>query len=230
MKVKWIVVAVSVAIGLTSLAQEPVALVNGDPITREELDGYTNLNYILYTLYTQHTRFAMSLLSTPEGQAFLERYERDSLEELILRKIQLQEAEALGLVADEAAISAKVDEYINWIKSYYGLTDEGLVQELEASGMTLEEYREDLAAQAREQVLLAALKQEITKNVAVTEEEIAQYYADNPDQFKNEAGEPMTLEEARDKIYTKLLSEKRDTAWQEWLSQARASAEVEIRL
>ncbi|MCS7240949.1 MAG: SurA N-terminal domain-containing protein [Candidatus Bipolaricaulota bacterium] len=217
-------------VGLTALAQAPVAIVNGEAITKEELESATQLNQILFTLYYQYTRFAQSLLTTPEGKAFLTRYQRDVLEDLILRKIQLQEARARGLAADPAKVEELVNQTLGYIKSYYDLTDEELAAELAKENMTVEQFRAELRPQAEERALLAALKEAVIAEVTVSEEEIAAYYNANPGQFVDAQGNALPLAEVREKIVSLLISQKQDTVWQEWLKKARETASVQINL
>lgn len=227
---KLSVAFVIVGLTLAGFAQAPVAVVNGEPITREELDSATRLNQILFNLYFQYPRFAQSLLNTPEGKAFLTRYQRDVLEDLILRKIQVQEARARNLSADPARVEDLVNQALEYIKSYYNLTDEELVAELAKEGLTLEEFRAQLRPQAEEQALLEALKQAVTAKVTVSEEEIQAYYQANSSQFLDEQGQALPLSEVRLKITSLLLTQKQDELWQEWLKKAREAANVQINL
>ncbi len=227
---KLLALAVFVGFFTGGLAQAPVAIVNGEPIMREELEGSTRLNQILFSLYYQYPRFAQSLLTTPEGKAFLTRYQRDVLEDLILRKIQIQEAQARGLTPDPTRVNAIVDQILTQIKSYYGLSDEELVAELAKEGLTPEEFREELRPQAEQQALLEALKQAVTGDLTVTDEEIRTYYEDNADQFTDDQGNPLSLAEVREKIFSLLYSQKQDEAWNTWLKETREKAQVEINL
>jgi len=227
---KFVAVVVFVGLALAGLAQTPVAVVNGELITKTELDNATRLNNILFTLYYQYPRFAQSLLTTPEGKAFLARYQRDVLEDLIMRKIQLQEAKARGIAADPAKIEEMLDQMLESIKTYYGLSDEELAAELANEGLTLEEFRAQLRPQAEEQVLMEALKAAVIADVTLSEEEIAAYYQENRDQFVDYKGNQLSLAEVREKIGAFLIAQKQEEVWQAWLKQARQAADVQINL
>ncbi len=227
---KFLAFLALVGLALAGLAQTPVAVVNGQPITKEELESATRLSEILFSLYYQYPRFAQSLLTTSEGKAFLTRYQREVLEELILRKIQLQEAQARGIVADPSRVEELINQIIEHIKTYYGLSDEELLTELAKEGLTLEEFRAELRPQAEEQALLEALKSAVTVDVGVSEEEITAYYQKNPDQFVDAQGNTLPLAEVRDKIASLLISQKQEEAWQRWLKGAREAADVQINL
>jgi hypothetical protein len=225
-----ILVAVVVVFGALALAQEPVATVNGEPISRDELNQVTDLSRIVLTLYQQFPNFVQSLLLTHEGKAFLDRYERDMLEKIILRKIQLQEARALGIVPDEESVAAETEETLNQIMAQYSLTEEGLASQLLLQGTTLDAFRADIARHVREQLMIEALQAYVTAEATVSEEEIRAYYDNNPDRFTDASGNKTPFSDVHDKIAALILSEKRSAIWQAWLSEVRQRAQVEINL
>ncbi len=223
-------IVITACLAVTGLASEPAAVVNGEEITREELQATANLNQIIFGIYQQFPRFAQTLLTTEEGEALLQRYEEDVLEELIERTLQRQEAERRGITADEDEVQARVDENLELIKQQYQLTDEELEAELVEIGLTLEEFREQRAEIFREQLVQEALREEITSEVSVSEEEIIAFYENNPDEFRDEEGELLPFEEVRDTVEEELLSQAQDQAWYDWLAELRELAEITISL
>jgi len=227
---KLLVLALVLVAGVFALAQENVALVNGEPITREELNRATDLTRVVFTIYQQFPRFAQTLLTTEEGAAFLKRYELDILEQLILRVLELQEARARGIEPAQETVDAKVQETLDQILQQNNLTEEQLVDILARQGRTLEDFREDIAAQVREQLAINALRDEITAAASVTEDEIQTYYAEHPDQFMGDDGELEPLAEVHDQIAALILDQHRTELWKDWLADVRAKAQVEINL
>lgn len=222
---------VAVLMGMVALAQEPVAIVNGEPIEREELESVANLSQIIFTIYQQFPSFAQTLLLTEEGEALLHRYELDVLEQLILRTLVLQEAQARGIEPAQEAVDQGTKGILDQIIQQNQLEgEEELAAVLAQQGRTLAGFREEIAGQVWEQLVIEQVQQEVTTAVTVTEEEIQAYYAGNPSQFMGEEGEPLPLEEVRDQVVSSLLSQKRSEAWRNWLEQAREAAEVTINL
>lgn len=219
-----------VAFGVVALATEPVALVNGEPITRDDLDRATGVAEVVLYLSQQFPAFAQSLLLTAEGKALLARYERDVLEGLILRRIQVQEARARGLVADEDEVARRTKDTLLRIYAHYGLTEDEFAAHLLAQGFTLDQYRDDVARDHREKLLLAALKATILAEIVVSDEEIQAYYDEAPGRFVDAEGRTLPLAEVRDRVAALLRVEKGDAHWQAWLRQARERANVEIIL
>lgn len=225
-----LVLAAALALGTVALAGEPVAYVNGEVITREELDRAGGVPEILLALYQSFPKFAQSLLFTEEGKAFLARYERDVLERLILRRIQLQEARRRGLTPDEGEVSRRTEDTLRQICAHYGLSEEGFADYLEGQGTSLEEYRAAVARDHREDLLIALLKAALRAEISVSDEEIRAYYDADPSRFVDESGAPLPLAEVYDRIAGLLRQEKEHAHWQAWLAGARQEAEVLILL
>ncbi len=233
--------------GTLAVASEPVAYVNGEPITREELDRATGLAEILFSLSQQFPAFAQSLLLTEEGKALyrqtqkissqlmrienlLGSLQKDVLEKLILQRVQLQEARARSLTVDEKEVERRTEETLNQIYLYYALTEEEFAAGLLLQGDTLERFRNDIARQHRENLLLSALKAAVLAEITVSEEEIESSYNEDPERFVDEEGEPLPLSHVRERIAAILRAEKSEAHWQAWLAAARERAVVEINL
>ena len=215
---------------MAALAQEPVAVVNGEEISRAELDRATGLNSILLTLYQQFPRFAQTLLTTEEGKALIQRYQRDILEQLVLRELELQEAAARGIEPDAAQVEAKVEEVLARILQQNALSLDDLTRLLSQQGRTLEDFRAQIAEQAREQLTIELLRNQVTAEATVTEEEIQAYYQGHQDRFQDESGTVKPLEEVHDDIAALILDQKRSQIWSAWLEELRAGADVQILL
>lgn len=215
---------------MAALAQEPVAVVNGEEISRAELDRATGLNSILLTLYQQFPRFAQTLLTTEEGKALIQRYQRDILEQLVLRELELQEAAARGIEPDAAQVEAKVEEVLARILQQNALSLEDLTRLLSQQGRTLEDFRAQIAEQAREQLTIELLRNQVTAEATVTEDEIQTYYQEHQDRFQDESGTVKPLEEVHDDIAALILDQKRSQIWNAWLEELRAGADVQILL
>jgi len=225
-----VIVLLCLGVGLVALAQEPVAIVNGESISRQELDQATGLSTLIFTIYQQFPRFARTLLTTDEGAALIRRYQRDVLEQLILRRLQVQEAESRGLEPDAEALEAEVQKTMDQILEQNNLTEEELADILAQQGRTMEGFRADVAAQVREQLMVQALQEVVTAAASVSEEEIEGYYGEHPDRFTTESGELKPLAEVHDEIAALVLDQKRSELWSTWLEEARAQADVQIFL
>jgi len=213
-----------------ALADEPAAIVEGDEITREEVQAEAQLNQIVFSLYQQHSRFAQTLLTTEEGEEFLERYERDVLDDMIDTILMEQEAEQMDITADEEDVQAEVDRTIDNIKQQNQMSEDELEAALAQQGRTIEDFREEIAVDVREMMVEETLREEVVGEVTITDEEVEEFYDENPEQFRDEEGELVPLEEVREAIEQELSNRKQEEAWQEWLSGLREEADVTINL
>ncbi|MBI5100150.1 MAG: peptidylprolyl isomerase [Nitrospirae bacterium] len=125
-----------------------------------------------------------------EGKSFLEKVpenkkeevkkelEKDFLNSLIDMKLQLQEARKKGLDVSKAEIESAIAD----IKNKYNITDEKLMNSLEAESLSLEDYRAKLG----EQILLSKVVNfEVKANIVINDREIGEYYEANKDKLSS---------------------------------------------
>lgn len=154
--------ATSILAGLCialDLAAQPldaiVAVVNDDVVVQSEIDREVAL--VIPQLQQQGTAVP------PPDQLH-----KQVLERLILKRLQQQRAEELGLAVDEASLV----EAMSNIAARNGLTLPELAATLEAGGIRFEDFRED----TRMQILTSRLQsQVVAKNVHVTDQEVDRF-------------------------------------------------------
>jgi peptidyl-prolyl cis-trans isomerase SurA len=102
--------------------------------------------------------------------------EREFLDQLILKRLQLQYASQIGLTASESDINAALKDVL----SRNNLTQEQLAELLTREGLTLQDYKDRL----REQIILARLmNQAVRSRVSVDAREVEAYYQAHADEF-----------------------------------------------
>jgi peptidyl-prolyl cis-trans isomerase SurA len=145
-----------------------VAVVNDDVITLTEVqeEGLQAIRRIV-----GETRGA-------EREQQLRSTERQILDELIVRRLQLQEAKKEKTEATPAEIQSAIEE----LKKRNGLTsDEDLKAALSRELLSEEQFRKGIA----EQVILTKLvARQVRSKVVVLDEEVQQYYEQRQDQFR----------------------------------------------
>jgi peptidyl-prolyl cis-trans isomerase SurA len=152
-----------VGVGLLALAPghaaEPldsiVAVVNDQVIVRSELDA--RIRDIVVQLAQRGTRLPPR-----------EIVERQVLEQLIQRKVQLQAAERLGVKVDDTTLAKAIGR----IAERNNMDLLQMADVLEKDGMSFDRFRED----TREQIILERLKErQVRSKVVVTDQEIRQF-------------------------------------------------------
>lgn len=107
--------------------------------------------------------------------------EREFLDQLILKRLQLQYAGQIGVTASDGDINAALKDVL----ARNNLTQEQLVELLTREGLTLQDYKDRL----REQIILARLmNQAVRSRVSVDTSEVEAYYSTHQDEFNHAAG------------------------------------------
>jgi peptidyl-prolyl cis-trans isomerase SurA len=135
------------------------AMVNNRPITFEEVEK----NF--------KARFDPSAEGTSEDQIMIQKLE--ILRGLIDNEIMLQRAEKLGLMAVDADVETKVNEF----KAPY--TKEEFQKQLDNKKMTLE----DLKQQIRKELSIQKLFNNVTFHIEITDQDVANFYNANKAAF-----------------------------------------------
>lgn len=140
------------------LLDRVVAVVNKEVITWSEL--YKAMEMEL-------SAQARGLTDEDRANLFKHR-EASFLEQLIDMKLQLQEAQKIGLkVRDD-----EIQEAIEGIKKKYQMSDDELRESLAKEGLTFEEYRRKLS----EQILISQfVTRQIRNKIVVTDEQVKRY-------------------------------------------------------
>src|SRR5688572_9519451 len=106
----------------------------------------------------------------------VQRAEREFLDQLVLKRLQLQYASQVGITASENEINAAFKDVL----SRNNLTQEQLVELLTREGLTLQDYKDRL----REQIVLARLmNQAVRSRVSVDTSEVEAYYQTHRGEF-----------------------------------------------
>ena len=141
----------------SQLLDRIVAVVNDDVVLKSELDR---------ELAVIHEKLAQAGATDIPEQEIL----KQALERIILRKLQLQEAEKLGIQVDELMLQ----QAIQTIAERNGLTLAEMEQALREEGMSPETYREQL----REEIILQRLhNREVIGRIEVSKAEVDSYLA-----------------------------------------------------
>lgn len=147
---------------------DAIALVAGTPVSKAAYER----------LFEQAQK-----ASEAQGQEFpvagtpeYEELKQQAVDVLVQRVEFALEAEQLGLEVTDAQVDAKLQE----LKDQYFEGDEAKYQaELETLALTDEDVRADIRAN----LISEAINEEVTKDAAVTDEEVQAYYDENADQF-----------------------------------------------
>ncbi|MGB5834269.1 MAG: peptidylprolyl isomerase [Thiohalocapsa sp.] len=138
-----------------------VAVVNDDVIVQSELN--TAIDLVLPELNARGT-------AIPSREVL----QKQVLDRLILNRLQLQQAENLGIEVDDAALTGAMEN----IAGRNGLSLAQLRETLEASGVSFDDFRED----TRTQILTARLQQqEVLQRISISDAEVDRFLTQEGD-------------------------------------------------
>lgn len=145
-----------------------VATVNGEDITRPELDKRVNFTIESYKLQGLD-------LTTKENSAMKEQVEQSELEKLIQDKLLMQEAEKQKLVPSKE----EIDKNLKQVKESYG-SEEEFKKALEEFKLTEQDLRELVTVETAKKNLYDKVTADVKKP---TDTEVTKYYNENKDAF-----------------------------------------------
>lgn len=115
----------------------------------------------------------------PADPAARERLAREIMESRITDLILLEAAQDAGITASEAQVQQSVEDDLRSVRRRFNDSEVALQQALARSGMTLEEYRAQLAEQHRNRQVIEAFMAVRTRNRArplVSEDQIREFF------------------------------------------------------
>lgn len=153
------------------LLDKVVAIVNKEAITWSDL--YKAMEFEI----TESGRN----LSDEEKRRFFKDNEAPFLELLIDTRLQLQEAQRVGIFVNPD----EVDKAIKSIKDKYSMTDEIFIQTLKKEGFTLDEYKKKLT----EKIMAGRLiDQEVKSKIIIDDEKVKNYIAQHKELLLQQEG------------------------------------------
>ncbi|MGI6330850.1 MAG: peptidylprolyl isomerase [Zhaonellaceae bacterium] len=190
-----VLLLIVIILGGCGKKEDYVAKVNGDIITRAELNKRTEVKLSQYEL--QGFSF-----SDEQGEELKKLVEQEALYELIQEQIFKQEIEKQGIKMDKD----KAEEQIASMEEVYG--KETFIELLKAQKIS----RKDLVNQVAFQMAVEELYQKVTADIEVTEKEANDYFNENKDDL------------IQVKVSHILASAQKDSATEEERKQAKEKA------
>lgn len=158
-----------------SVPADAVAVVDGTPITKVDLDAL---------LTRAKKSYATEKRSFPKaGTAEYQALQTQAVAFLVQRAEYDKQAGELKIVVTDKEIQERVDQVK---KQYFAGNQAKLDKQLKVQGYTTESFRDDIEAQ----LLSEKIYDEVTKDAAVTDAQVTKYYNDNKSQY--------TVAESRD--------------------------------
>lgn len=145
------------------------------------------------------------------------------LETLVDQKLLLQEADKKGV----AATDEEVEEYLEQIRTFSGLNESALEEQVSKWGYTLDEYRRSV----KEMITVSSLldKELDLRNISVSNSEVNSYMQKNKEEFRDIFSQGDTELESmlKSRVKQKLTLEKQQALVNNYMKSLRERARIE---
>ncbi|MDZ7672558.1 MAG: peptidylprolyl isomerase [Halanaerobiales bacterium] len=189
----FVILILVLSISIVSFAQESnnsnkiVATVNGNDITSKELNQSAGINQFIMSIYKQNRDFAQVLLKTEPGKNLMQKYKKNKLNDLIKKRLIIQEAKKRNISISDKQKEKLFKQHLESIKKRNQINDKQLKQALNKQGIkSLDQYQKVFLQNNKDSFLINKLRNNVTKDVSVSENKIKEYYNNNKKNFKVE--------------------------------------------
>lgn len=149
-----------------AIAKSTVAKVNGDKITRGELDE--KLAPVIQQLKTQ---YGTNYSTNDQAKQILDEQKKQALESMITEKVIIQKAKELKIISDESKLDTEASQKFSEIKKAYKKQSD-FTTALKQAGFTESSLKDYL----KNQLIMSKVAEYVTKDVKVTDKSIQDYY------------------------------------------------------
>lgn len=205
------------------------AVVNGEEISMDTLNSAAGLSQIFQIVFQQLPQaFGQTLFTTSEGSAFLDRYQRDVLDQIVNTRLLVQQAGALGVSVDESQVASQVESRLQQIMQQNQMTMDQIDTALQQQGSSLDDYKARLAKSYREQAMVQSLQAKIVADVKVSDKDVKDYYDQHTGDYTDSDGNVSAFSEVESKVHETVLKNAQNDFWNNWFQQAKDSADIQI--
>ena len=164
-----------------AIASSTVAEVNGEKITRSDLDKDPNTIQLMTQVKQQ---YGENYKENEDAVNTIKIQKEQILDNLITNKVVAQKAKELKLSPDETKLKSDMETQIAQIKKQNFNDDtEQFNTALKAQGFTEESFKAMFLSQLRTQQTLEKVTENISKNIKITDKEIEDYYNNNKSKY-----------------------------------------------
>lgn len=164
-----------------AIAKSPVAVVNGEKITRADLDKNPNMMSVIAQAKQQ---YGENYDKNQDAKDVIKTQRQQVLDNMITEKVVAQKAKELNLLPDEAKLKAEVDKQYDDVKKQQFGNDETKFQEaLKQQNFTEQSLKELFLSQLRSQEMYKNVSDNLTKSVKIDDKKVQDYYNANKNQY-----------------------------------------------
>jgi foldase protein PrsA len=164
-----------------AIANSAVAIVNGEKITRAELDKDPNT---LQVIQQAKQQYGDNYSQNEEAVSAIKSQKEQILDNMITEKVLSQKAKELNILPSDSKVKSDAKAQIDKMKKqYFGGDETKFAEALKQQGFTEQALTEMYVAQIRNQEIQENIAKSLTKNLKITDKQVKDYYDKNKDKF-----------------------------------------------
>lgn len=163
-----------------AIAKSPVAVVNGEKITRTDLDSDMNMRQVIAQVKQQ---YGENYEKNEEAKGILKEQRAKILDNLITQKVIEQKAKELNLLPDDSKLKAEASKQLDDVKKQFGNDNAKYQETLKQGNLTEDSLKDIFFKQLRTQAIMKNIGDNVTKDVKIDDKAVQDYYNKNKYQF-----------------------------------------------
>ncbi|MCR4391625.1 MAG: tetratricopeptide repeat protein [Candidatus Acetothermia bacterium] len=168
-------------------AEETIMTIEGRKVTRQELaQAYDNLVQYYTQLYRMFGQDFTAELQGLEGAFRRQQYVAAAAEGIIREAILDREAKRLRISVPKAEVDQAARSRYEQILAQFGGDEKGLESYLKTLGLTLDQYRRQLAMAEESRLREERLRQFVVGPIQPTDDQLQAYYTTHQDRYQSE--------------------------------------------
>lgn len=164
-----------------AIAKSAVAVVNGEKITRGDLDNNINMKQVITQVKQQ---YGENYEKNEDAKSALKTQREKILDNMVTEKVMEQKAKELKLLPDDSKLKTDAAKQLDDIKKQqFGNDDKKFQDFLKQQGFTVESAKDLIFNQLRESQIQKNVTDNVTKDIKIDDKKVQDYYNANQAQF-----------------------------------------------
>lgn len=163
-----------------AIAKSPVAVVNGEKITRGELDKSAEMMSVAAQL---KQKYGESYEKNDEAKEILKAQRQTIVDNMVTQKVIEQKAKELNLMPNESKLKSEVNKQYDETKKQLESSGAKFEDVLKNEGFTQQSLKDFLLIKARNNEIYNNVVDNLSKNIKIDDKKVEEYYNSNKNQF-----------------------------------------------
>ncbi|MDW8801674.1 peptidylprolyl isomerase [Clostridium sp. A1-XYC3] len=163
-----------------AIAKSPVAVVNGEKITRGELDKSADMMGVVAQL---KQKYGENYDKNDEAKEILKTERQKVVDKMVTEKVIEQKAKELKLMPDESKLKTEVDKQYSDTKQQFESSGAKFDEVLKKEGFTEQSLKDFFLAQTRNNEIFKNVTDNLSKDIKIDDKKVGDYYNSNKNQF-----------------------------------------------